>query len=103
MVNNKRDANKAFLNSSPYMQVLKIIHKKLSKNKLIGCFGNKKNLSDIAKSLIITGTANEVSQKIKFMKHEIGELGSLTYVHVPLVNHQVFDDSLKLFSKNVKI
>ena len=42
MVNNKRDANKAFLNSSPYMQVLKIIHKKLSKNKLIGCFGNKK-------------------------------------------------------------
>ena len=103
VVNNKRYANKAFLYSSPYMQVLKIIHKKLSKNKLIGCFGNKKNLSDIAKSLIITGTANEVSQKIKFMKHDIGELGSLTYVHVPLVNHQVFDDSLKLFSKNVKI
>ena len=63
MVNNKRDANKAFLNSSPYMQVLKIIHKKLSKNKLIGCFGNKK-FEDIAKSLIITGTANEVSQKL---------------------------------------
>ena len=61
-----------------------------------------KKFSDIAKSLIITGTANEVSQKIKFMKHDIGELGSLTYVHVPLVNHQVFDDSLKLF-KNVKI
>ena len=58
-----------------------------------------KNLSDIAKSLIITGTANEVSQKIKFMKHDIGELGSLTYVHVPLVNHQVFDDSLKTFFK----
>ena len=103
VVRNKKNVNKAFLNSSPYMQVLKIIYKKLNKNKLTGCFGNKVSMKNIAKSLIITGTPKEVSKKIKVMNKEIGEIYNLTYVHVPLVNNQIFDDSLKLFSKNVTI
>ena len=103
VVKNKKNANKAFLNSSPYMQVLKIIYKKLNKNKFTSCFGNKVSLKNIAKSLIITGTPKEVSEKIKIMNKEIGEIHNLTYVHVPLANNRIFDDSLKLFSKNVKI
>ena len=103
VVKNKRDMNKTFLNKSPYMQVLKIIYKKLKKNNITGCFGDKNNLNSIAKSLIISGTSKEVSKKIKTMNNEIGELRNLTYVHVPLSGNKIYDDSLKLFSKNVKI
>ena len=104
MVRNKKNVNKAFLNLiSIHASFKKIIYKKLNKNKLTGCFGNKVSMKNIAKSLIITGTPKEVSKKIKVMNKEIGEIYNLTYVHVPLVNNQIFDDSLKLFSKNVTI
>ena len=103
VVKNKRDINKAFHIKSPYMQVLKIIYKKLKKNNFMGCFGDKKNLNSIAKSLIITGTPKQVSKKIKIMNNEIGELRNLTYVHVPLSKNKIYDNSLELFSKNVKI
>ena len=37
------------------------------------------------------------------MNNEIGELRNLTYVHVPLSKNKIYDNSLELFSKNVKI
>ena len=103
VVKNEKDINKAYLSKSPYMKVLKIILTKLKKNNLLGCFGNETNINKISKNLFITGTPNKIKKKINSITKDFGNLGKLIYVHVPIQNDPVYDDSLKLFSQNVKI
>ena len=100
---NKEDKKKVFNQNSPYMQVLRIIYKKLKKNKIIGCFGENNNLNKIAESLFVVGTPLEIKQKILNLKKKYGKFKNLIYVHVPSSGNIIFDNSLKLFSKNVKL
>ncbi len=100
---NKKNKNKVFDENSPHMQVLKIIYKKLKKNNIMGCFGGISDISNIAKKLFIVGTPTEVREKIQKIKKSYGMIKTIIYVHVPESENSVFDNSLKLFAKNVKI
>ena len=100
---NSKDKEKVFNQNSPYMQVLKIIYKKLKKNKITGCFGENDSIDKIAKNLFVIGTPSEIKQQILNIKKKYGKFKTLIYVHVPFSGNSIFNNSLKLFSKNVKL
>lgn len=100
---NSKDKEKVFNQNSPYMQVLKIIYKKLKKNKITGCFGENDSIDKIAKNLFVIGTPSEIKQQILNIKKKYGKFKTLIYVHVPFSGNPIFNNSLKLFSKNVKL
>jgi len=99
--NNTKIFNNLFNLSSPHMGVLRTIHTKLKHYNRMNCFGDSKNLElkSLAKKLFIYGNQKEISQKIKNIKKKIGNVDTIIYTHVPLVNDKNFDNSLKLFSK----
>ena len=101
-VSNKKEFIKnLFKKNSPHMGVLKTIHTKLKHYNRIDCFGNDKNLelNLLAKKLFIFGSQKEVSEKIKDLRNKVGKVDTVIYTHVPMVKNNIFNNSLKLFSK----
>ncbi len=101
VTSDKKNIKKLFKPSSPHMGVLKTIYSKLKHYNRLDCFGNYKKLSlnHLAQKLFIYGNQKEVTQKIRNLKKEFGEVDTIVYTHVPRVKNQEFNNSLKLFSK----
>jgi alkanesulfonate monooxygenase SsuD/methylene tetrahydromethanopterin reductase-like flavin-dependent oxidoreductase (luciferase family) len=98
------DANK-FLDKefSPYYQSMKIIYDKLNFFKKNLCFGKLDiNCRNILKEISIYGSVKSVNEKINNIKKRYGDLDSLIYTLVPNSTLRIYNDSLKLFCKNIK-
>ncbi len=97
------DAEKyLFKEDSPYLFMIDVILKKLKKIKKDYIFGdNSSDPKEIARNIIIYGTPDIVSEKIKSLEKDIGEFKSLSYASIPRNNLQIYDNSLELFAKNV--
>ncbi len=93
-----------FKKDSPYLFMIEVILKKLKKIKKDYIFGvESSDIKEIAKNIIIYGTPDIVSEKIKRLEKNIGEFKSMVYASIPRNNLDVYDKSLELFAKNVRI
>ena len=92
-----------FSENSPYYKVVSIIFDKLKTFNKHSCFGEKvENSMDALKNVILYGSSDKINEKIKYYKDKYGDLSSLIYVSVPKTGLSIYDNSLELFSKNVK-
>tara|TARA_Y200000002_G_scaffold374994_1_gene376572 strand:- start:204 stop:1250 length:1047 start_codon:yes stop_codon:yes gene_type:complete len=101
----QKDAEKyAFDENSPYMEVIDTIFTKLKTFKRHNCFGENVNCTlDAAKKVLFHGTPEKAKDYISSINNQFGELGSVVFVSVPKTNNRIFDESLKLFSKELNV
>jgi hypothetical protein len=90
-----------FSNKSPYMEVINTLFNKLKKFDKHTCFGkNINNTNDAAKSILLYGNPDSISEHIT---NKYKELSSIIYVTVPITGNDDFDNSLENFSKHVTV
>ena len=83
------------------MEVINAIYSKLKKYDKHSCFGkNINSLQDAAKSVLLYGNPDQIS---KYLVNKYKDLSSIVYVTVPITGTDDFDNSLEIFSKNVRV
>mgnify|MGYP006092403061 CR=1 FL=1 len=103
VVENTNDVEKySYIDSSPYVKVIRTLFKKLKTFNKHQVFGdNVETAEQAVKNTLLTGTPDKIKDYVNKINYKYGEIGSLVYVTPPKTQLKQFDNSLSLFAENV--
>ena len=91
-------------NNSPFLFLNKVIFNKLKTFSKNSCFGGSKNYIEATKDTVLHGSMKDVNNYLDKLNNKFkGELSSLIYTSVPKTKYKIYNNSLDIFCKSLKV
>ena len=105
LAENRKESEKyLFKKNSPFLFLNKVIYKKLKIFSKNSCFGSSKNYIEATKDTVLHGSIKDINNYLDGLKDKFkGELSSLIYTSVPKTKYKIYNNSLDIFCKNLKV